>query len=379
MPHPRQKHPTRRAAPAAETAETAAAGAVIAAVDVALPPHRYPQEAITEMVGDVCLPAGADRGLLQRVHASAGVRTRHLALPIEQYAGLGDFGRANDAWIATALDLGEEAVGGALKQAGLEPGDVDLIACASVTGLAVPSLDARLAGRLGMRPDVKRLPLFGLGCVAGAAGIARLHDYLRGHPGDVAVLLCAELCSLTVQRGDDSPANLVAGALFGDGAAAVVAVGNAHPLAARAEGPRVLATRSELYPETEHVMGWEIGSSGFKVVLSADVPAFVRADLRRGVEEFLADHGLGIGDITTWVSHPGGPKVLDAVAESLGLGADALAVTWSSLASVGNMSSASVLHVLQQTREAHRPPPGSWGLLLALGPGFCSELVLLRW
>ncbi|MEU8134789.1 type III polyketide synthase, partial [Streptodolium elevatio] len=322
---------------------------------------------------------GAGRYGRRRLHAAAGVQTRHLALPVEEYADLGDFGRANDAWTAGALALGEEAVTRALKQAGLEPDDVDLIACASVTGFAVPSLEARLAVRLGMRPDVKRVPLFGLGCVAGAAGIARVHDYLRGHPTHAAVLLAVELCSLTVQHGDDSPANLVAGALFGDGAAAVVVLGDQHPGARLAEGPHVVATRSALYPDTEHVMGWDIGATGFRVVLSPDVPEVVRTHLHDDATRFLADHGLTVDDVGTWVSHPGGPKVLHAVAETLGLPDDALAVTWRSLAAVGNLSSASVLHVLQETRDAHRPAPGTWGVLLALGPGFCSELVLLRW
>lgn len=364
--------------PAADSL-AAAPAPTIAAVQTALPAHQYPQHRLTDLVGDLCLAPGADRTVLRRLHAAAGVQTRHLALPVEQYADLGDFGRANDAWTTGALALGEEAVTRALKQAGLEPGDVDLIACASVTGFAVPSLEARLAVRLGMRRDVKRVPLFGLGCVAGAAGIARVHDYLRGHPTHAAVLLAVELCSLTVQHGDDSPANLVAGALFGDGAAAVVVLGHEHPAARLAEGPHVVTTRSALYPDTEHVMGWDIGATGFRVVLSPDVPDVVRTHLHDDATRFLADHGLAVGDIGTWVCHPGGPKVLHAVAETLGLPDDALAVTWRSLAAVGNLSSASVLHVLQETRDAHRPAPGTWGVLLALGPGFCSELVLLRW
>jgi alkylresorcinol/alkylpyrone synthase len=204
----------------------ATATTTIAAVRTALPPHRYAQDDLTEPIGDLCLPPGADRTVLRRLHAAAGVRTRHLTLPIERYAGLGDFGQSNDTWMAAGLELGEEALTGALEEAGLRAVDVDLLVCASITGVAAPSLDARLAGRMGLRPDVKRIPVFGLGCVAGAAGLARVHDYLRGHPDDVAVLLTVELCSLTLQKRDDSRANLVAGALFGDGAAALVARGS---------------------------------------------------------------------------------------------------------------------------------------------------------
>ncbi|MFF4489868.1 type III polyketide synthase [Streptomyces sp. NPDC001544] len=364
--------PRRTTAPATATA--------IAAVHTALPPHRYTQEDLTELIGDLCLPPGADRSLLRRLHASAGVRTRHLALPIEQYAGLGDFGQSNDAWLASGLELGAQALTVALARAGLRPADVDLLVCASITGVAAPSLDARLAGRLGLRPDVKRLPVFGLGCVAGAAGLARVHDYLRGHPEDTAVLLTVELCSLTLQRHDDSRANLVAGALFGDGAGALVARGSAGGSAgAGAAGPSVVATRSHLYPGTEQLLGWDIGARGFRVVIDAGVPGVVRDHLGRHVRAFLAEHGLTADDIGTWVCHPGGPRVLSAVSDTLGLPDEALNGARRSLATVGNMSSVSVLHILQSTWEAHRPEPGTWGLLLALGPGFCSELVLLRW
>jgi alkylresorcinol/alkylpyrone synthase len=349
----------------------------IAAVHTALPPHRYAQDEITELIGDLSRVPEADRGLLRRVHASAGVRTRHLALPIDRYAGLGDFGRSNDAWLATGLDLGEEALAGALKAAGLTPADVDLVVCASITGIAAPSLDARLAGRMGLRPDVKRIPVFGLGCVAGAAGLARLHDHLSGHPGDVAVLLSVELCSLTLQRHDGSMANLVAGALFGDGAAAVVAHGGAA--GRNGTGPVVVATRSRLYPGTERLLGWDVTATGFRVVIGAGIPDAVRAHLGDEVRGFLAGHGLAVGDIGTWICHPGGPKVLSAVADALGLPDGALDAARRSLAAVGNLSSASVLHILQSTWESRRPEPGTWGLLMAMGPGFCSELVLLRW
>ncbi|MFC9730197.1 type III polyketide synthase [Streptomyces roseolus] len=360
--------------PAAPVAAT-----TIAAVHTALPPHRYAQDDLTEPIGDLCLAPGADRVLLRRLHVSTGVGARHLALPIDQYAGrLGDFGRSNDAWIAAGLDLGAEAVTGALREAGIEPADVDLLVCNSVTGVATPSLDARLVGRLGLRPDVKRLPVFGLGCVAGAAGLARLHDYLRGHPGDTAVLLTVELCSLTLQRRDDSRANLVAGALFGDGAAALVAHGGAAS-GRDAGGPTVIATRSHLFPETEHLMGWDIGADGFRVVIDAGIPRIVREHLGRPLRAFLADHGLTTDDIGTWVCHPGGPKVLAAVTDVLGLADDALDSARRSLAAVGNMSSASVLHVLQSHCGSQRPEPGTWGLLMAMGPGFCSEFVLLRW
>jgi alkylresorcinol/alkylpyrone synthase len=348
----------------------------ISAVHGAFPGNRYSQAEITDTFARLCLPEGTGRGLLDRLHANAGVESRNLVLPLDQYAKLENFGAANDHFIASAVDLGAEAVGAALAAADLTPQDVDMIMVTSVTGVAAPSVDARLVGRLGLRPDVKRVPVFGLGCVAGAAGIGRLHDYLRGWPDHVAVLLSVELCSLTLQRDDDSIANLVASALFGDGATAVVACGSERM--PEHAGPAVVASRSHLYPDSGHVMGWDISETGFKVVLDASIPDLVRTYLLDDVDAFLGEHGLTRQDVTAWVCHPGGPKVLEAVAETLSLPAGALDVTWRSLAENGNLSSSSVLQVLGDT-IALRPEPGTPGLLIAMGPGFCSELVLLRW
>ncbi|MBW8740411.1 MAG: type III polyketide synthase [Streptomyces turgidiscabies] len=349
----------------------------IAAVHGALAPHRHTQAEITDMVARTCLPEGADRQVLDRLHHSAKVRSRHMTLPLERYGELDGFGAANDVFITAATDLGAKAVRGALHTAGLSPADVDLLIFTSVTGIATPSIDARLVGRLGLRPDVKRLPLFGLGCAGGAAGLSRTHDYLLGRPDQVAVLLSVELCSLTFQRDDASMANLVATALFGDGAAAVVACGADRP--DETSGPTIVDTRSHLYPDTGRVMGWDIKDSGFQVVLDSQIPDVVRRYLADDVEGFLGDHGLKPKDVTTWVCHPGGPKVLEAVTEALDLPEDALDVTWRHLADVGNLSSSSVLHVLRDTLAERRPPPGTPGVLLAMGPGFAAELVLLRW
>ncbi len=347
----------------------------IAAVGSALPPHYYDQETLLAALRQRWSERFFNLDRLERLHKNVLVGGRHLALPIEEYEGLTTWGKANDAWIRVAQDVGAAAVLDALERAGLSTSDVDALIFVTVTGVATPSIDARLMNRLGLPSRVKRMPIFGLGCVAGAAGIARAADYVRGYPDQVAVLLSVELCSLTLQPEDLSIPNLIASGLFGDGAAAVVVTGENRP----AEGPRIVDSRSVFYPDSEEVMGWDISETGFKIVLSSDVPVVAREKLRPDVDSFLAEHGLTRADIASWVCHPGGPKVLEAMHESLELPPGALDVTWRSLQEVGNLSSTSVLLVLAETLENHRPPPGSYGMLIAMGPGFCSELVLLRW
>lgn len=359
------------------------------AVEPMFPAYRYAQPELTDTLARIIGLEGRDEQLMRRIHASCGVDYRHIALPLEQYEQHTDFGQTNDAFIPAAVELGAAALQAALDRAQLRPEEIDVIISTTITGLAVPSLEARLVERLGLRPDIVRLPIVGLGCMAGAAGTARLHDFLQARPAGVAALVSTELCSLTLQRNDPSGANLVASGLFGDGAGAVVAIGDEHPRARdtttgaehagvpNAPTPRVVATASKLYPGTETAMGWQVGSSGLRVVLGAEVPDLVRQTVGHDVAAFLASHGLGVADVGWWVCHPGGPKVIDALADSIGLPADALALTTESLRTVGNLSSASVLHILRGAL-ARRPPPGSPGLMMAMGPGFSLELLLLE-
>jgi alkylresorcinol/alkylpyrone synthase len=273
------------------------------------------------------------------------------------------------------IDVGARAIENVLEASGLGTGDVSHLIYVSTTGIATPSVDARIANRLGLRSDVKRTPIFGLGCVAGAVGITRACDYLRAFPDEVVVLLSVELCSLTLQRRDLSIPNIIATGLFGDGAAAVAMVGAER----EASGPRFVASRSIFYRDTERVMGWDVTADGFSVVLSAEIPLLVKREMRRDVDAFLESRGLTLGDIEVFVCHPGGPKILEAFQEALGVPEEALALTWDTLKRVGNLSSASVLLVLDDTLKTKSPAPGAYGLLMAMGPGFCSELVLLQW
>ena len=350
----------------------------IAGVGRAFPSHYYDQGQLLEALRRHWMREHFNPQRLERLHKNVLVGGRHLALTIEEYEELETWGQANDAWIRVGLDVGARAIEDALTRAGLTARDVDAIFTVTVTGVATPSLDARLMNRLDFRSDVKRTPIFGLGCVAGAAGVVRAADYVRAFPEHVAVLLSVELCSLTVQKQDLSIPNLIATGLFGDGAAATVITGADVASAGAERGPQIVATRSVFYRGTERVMGWDISENGFGIVLSADVPKMVGRHLRGDLDEFLAQHGLEVGDIASWICHPGGPKVLTAMEEAFELPREAFELTWRSLAELGNLSSSSVLMVLGDTLEQRPPDAGSWGVLLAMGPGFCSELVLLR-
>jgi alkylresorcinol/alkylpyrone synthase len=346
----------------------------IVSVASAFPPHVYDQATVTARLERIWKDRPEVVRRLKPLMAHCGVETRHFTLPIDRYEELTTFGQFNDAWIAAAQELGERAVRTALERAALSVRDVDAIFFASVTGLAAPSIDARLANRMGLRSDVRRTPIFGLGCVAGAAAVSRAADFLRGRPDAVALVLTVELCSLTWQRGDTSLAHVISSGLFGDGATCAVLCG-----AARAErGLRIRETRSVFYPDTEDVMGWRISEDGFSIVLSPSVPTVARERLGPDVDAFLGDLGLTRRDIAFWACHPGGPKVLEAARDSLGLTDEDLALSWESLRRVGNLSSASVLLILEQTLQRRPPAPASKGVMLAMGPGFCSELILLE-
>ena len=347
----------------------------IAAVGRALPEHRHEQGVLTRSLLAMLDVTPAQRKRLETLHERVGVRHRHLALPIEEYPKLDTFGKANDAWIRCAVDLGERAIGDALARAGLRPEDVDALFVVSVTGVANPSVDARLVNRMGLRADVKRTPIFGLGCVAGVAGISRAVDFVRAYPDGVAVLLSVELCSLNVQARDLSVASMISSGLFGDGAAAVAVVGAERAPSLERLGPGVCATRASFYPDTEDVMGWQISEDGFRIVLSEGVPTIARDFLGRDVRAFLDDLELEQSDIASWVCHPGGPKVLEAMQAALELSDEDVALSWELLARQGNLSSASVLMVLREVFDRARParrrarPPARDGARVLLGDG----------
>ena len=347
----------------------------IAGVGSALPAHLYRQKQITDALVEHWGARLEAPDRLRRIHSRAGVDLRHLAFSLEEYEQFRTWGQANRAWLRVSEELGTKAIDAVLERAGFGRTDINALYTVSVTGIASPSLDARLANCMGLRSDIKRTPIFGLGCVGGAVGLVRAADYVRAFPDQIAVLLSVEICSLTIQRDDLSIANIISSGLFADGAVAALIAGGATA----AEGPEIIRTKSIFYPETEEMMGWDISEKGFRIILSPKLPQLIRSRLAADVDSFLDENGLRRKDIASWVIHPGGPKILEAVETALGLCDSELEASWECLSHCGNLSSGSVLKVLEEVIAHHRPQPGRFGVIAAMGPGFCAELLLVRW
>ena len=349
--------------------------------EIRFPVHSYQQaellDALVELWGDRLFHPER----LKQFFANVQVGTRHLAMAKDEYRSLRGFGERNQAWQRISLQLLEALLPRLLETSNIAFSDVHYLVTTTVTGLAVPTLDARLINRLPLRADIRRVPLFGLGCLAGAAGVARLHDLVT-QTDRCGVLLAVELCSLTLQEQDVSIANLIATGLFGDGAGGVTMAGlenkMAQTLVARGQGCRVVATRSVFFEDSEAVMGWEFSETGFSIVLNNRVPEFAQGAVSSAIHDFLEEFALSTQDIEHWIAHPGGPKVMTALEEGLKI-EGALDRSRRSLAEHGNLSSVSVLCILDEVLKSGEAKPGDWGLMMAMGPGFCAEAVLLKW
>lgn len=340
----------------------------ISALATALPPHVVRQDE-AEAVARRVYAHRPELLRLLRVFAHSGVEERHTAFPAGYYLEPRSFDERNRDYVQQALLLGERAVRDCLERAGVAAADIDHFLFVTTTGLATPSVDALLCPRLGLRRDVRRLPLFGLGCAGGAGGLARACDLLRGAPGERALVLSIELCGQVFSTEATTPTDLIGAALFGDGAAAV--------LLGEGAGPRVRTSRTVLFDEAVRLMGWDFTSDGLRLVLSKDVTRFVGEKLRPVVETFLRDAGVRPEEVAHWVLHPGGRRILEAYEESFGLAPTALRWTRSSLSRVGNLSSASVLFILGDLLASGEARSGDVALVCALGPGFAAELLLL--
>jgi alkylresorcinol/alkylpyrone synthase len=348
----------------------------------AVPPHRATQEEVKERLRAL-LPFDARRlEAALSLFDHTGVERRYGVYPIGDFGRPRSLGESMALYRAHAIALGREVAARALASAGVRPEEIDLVVTVSCTGILIPSLDVYLADELGFRRDVRRLPLTELGCAGGAAALGRAHDFLRGFPAARVLVVAVELPSLSLQRHDVTPANLVSTALFGDGAAAVVLAGSAADArAAREDGPpllHVLDAGSHVFPHTTDALGFDLRDDGFHTVLSKDVPVLLKKEIAALVRALMARRGLGRDDLSFFVLHPGGRKILGVVEEELHLGREDTQASWDVLRDYGNQSSASVMFVLDRHLAEHRPAPGARGLLAAFGPGLAVDLLLLE-
>ncbi len=342
----------------------------LAAIATAVPPHALGQEEVTRRARLLYAQLGAsDAERIMPVFANSSIERRYSCVPIDWYEQPRGWTERNALYLEFAQTLLERAARDCLDRAGMTPRDVDAVVTVSTTGIATPSLDALLSNRLHMRPDVKRLPIFGLGCAGGVLGLARAADWAQAMPGARVLYLVVELCALSFRRNDTSKSNIVATALFGDGAAAAIVTSEND--SGIAFGP----SGEHLFPDSLGIMGWDVGEDGLKAVFSRDIPALVKREMHHAASAFLARHGLALGDIDRFVCHPGGTKVVSALEEAFGIAEDTLTVEREVLRNYGNMSAATLLFVLERiVREA----PRGRLLLTAMGPGFTAGFQLLQ-
>jgi len=314
---------------------------------------------------------------IHRFSESTAVASRHFSLPLKEYGKLGHVGERNTLWKKVALYLQRKNLQHLHDKTNFDFSEVGLVSSATTTGLAVPSLEALIMNHFPFSSTTKRMPLFGLGCLAGVAGMNRVNDYLQGHKDKSAILMVTELCSLTFQFKDCSIQNIIGSALFGDGSAAVLMVGENHPLAEKASF-EIVQNESIFYNHTERIMGWDMVEHGFQIVLSNDIPDLVHTHVGRNIDEFLEKNYLSRSDVKFFIAHPGGPKVLEALTATLGRSKEDFRLSWESLKDRGNTSAASVVNVLEHSINRTDIKKGSYGLMMAMGPAFSLELSLVK-
>lgn len=343
----------------------------IQAVGTAVPVYALQQGKIKEFVAALFHSHIDHLDRLLPVFENSCINVRHLSQPLEWYAANHSFGEANKVFEQVALELSEEAALQALQKANMQPVDIGMIIFVSSTGIVTPTLDAKLIQRLGLSPHTGRVPVWGLGCGGGVSGLARAAELVHSLHGKSVLLVTVELCSLTFQKNDYSKSNLIGASLFADGAAAAV-------IKINGDGPAILGNYSTLFPNSAHIMGWDLVDTGFKVRFSQDIPSIIRRYLPDLLSGACTKWGIDQSQIGHYIVHPGGAKVLTAYQESLNLPQDYLRDAYDILSCYGNMSSTSVLFVLEKFMK-ETPPTGDYGIMLALGPGFSAEQVLFQW
>ena len=353
--------------------KTVSAVATIAGSATAVPPNVLSREVVKNRIGEVFSLDGPRLDAIRDVIDNSAIDQRYSVFPPDYTIEPRPLSKINQEYQEKSVELGLQVAERALAQAGMEPTDVDLLVTVSCTGVMIPSLDAHLATIMGFRPDVRRLPITELGCAGGAAGLAQTWEYLNAFPDRTALLISVEIPTLTFQRKDFSQANLISAVLFGDGAAGVVVTGREAP------GPRILASECFLFPNSLGAMGFDLRDSGFHIILTKDVPEIIRERVKSLAEGFLARHGLRREDVSAFLLHPGGQKLLSYMQSELGLSREDTEVSWDILRRYGNLSSASVLFILNEWLVQKEMPSGSYGLVMAFGPGFTAEMLLIQW
>ncbi|MCS1351804.1 type III polyketide synthase [Mechercharimyces sp. CAU 1602] len=350
----------------------------IEAVGTAVPPYRLTQGEAKEFARTLFHEVFSDVDRLLRVFDRTHIEQRYMSRPRSWFEQERSFSERNQAYIEIACQLGEKAIRQCLDEAKIGVSEVDHLVFVSTSGIATPSIDAHMINQLSFSPHLKRTPIWGLGCAGGAVGLARAFDFAKANPKSRILLLAVELCTLTFSRRDRSKSNLIATSLFADGAAAVLIVGEEVENRSSTPVPHIVDSMSQTWEDSLDVMGWEVNEDGLKVVFSRDIPTIVRRSIPTVVEQFLERSKLTLNDISRFVTHPGGAKVLEAYQQALGLGEGKLESAQKVLRSYGNMSSVTVLFVLQEECK-QVAKAGQYGLLSALGPGFSAEQVLLQW
>lgn len=351
----------------------------IQAVSTYAPPYSLTQNNAENFIKE--LFAGKMNKLERylKVFKNAEIFNRQLAMPIEWYKENHSFSEKNDLYIELATEYSIKVIQKCLSEAvDVTIRDINAIIFVSTTGISTPSIEARLMNQLSFSNDVVRIPLWGLGCGGGAAGIGRANDYCLAHPESLVLVICVELCSLTFQPKDLNKSNFIGTSLFGDGAACALISGDQVKLSHTKTLPRIQATASKLLPNSENIMGWRIEDDGLHVIFAKSIPNIIVKWFAPFVESFLAQHELSPQTIHRFIAHPGGKKVLTAYESALELPKELVAPSSIILQQHGNMSSPTVLYVLKYVMD-QQPNRGEFGIMASLGPGFSGELVLLEW
>ena len=335
------------------------------------------QDEVKEFARNVFSGGRANFDRLAGVFTNASIESRHFTEPKEWYGEDHGFAERNALYIENAVRMSAVCAQACLAAAGVGSKEFQQIIFVSSTGISTPSVDARLHNILGFDQHVRRTPLWGIGCAGGAVGLSRALEYTSAFPSHAVLVVAIELCGLTFQKDDYSKSNIIGTSLFSDGAAAVLVVGDEHPLARR-KGLRLLNSLSTIYDDSLAVMGWDVKDSGLKVIFSKDIPTIVHESVRENIQELAEHNNVSLRQIEHFVVHPGGPKVIDAYEEALDLRKNEMRFTRSVLRKHGNMSSPTVLYVLKEFMDRGEFRPGEYGLISALGPGFSSELILFR-